>query len=124
MRVAVCQMNSSDDVDRNVAEAERLLREAADGGADLAALPEYFAYLGSAYADVAESLDDGPISSRLAAIARDRSMWVLGGTLAERDGVRLYDTSARYTRAGDLVARYPKLHFYVVVLPRPPPFRD
>ena len=54
MRVAVCQMNSSDDVDRNVAEAERLLREAADGGADLAALPEYFAYLGSAYADVAE----------------------------------------------------------------------
>ena len=41
MRVAVCQMRSDGDVERNLDLAERLLREAADGGAELAALPEY-----------------------------------------------------------------------------------
>ena len=48
MRVALCQMNAGlDDVEANLATAERLLREAADGGADLAALPELFPFYGS-----------------------------------------------------------------------------
>ena len=42
MRVAACQMRSGDDVEANVATAEALLREAADGGADIAVLPEVF----------------------------------------------------------------------------------
>ena len=42
MRVALCQMRSGDDVESNVATAERMLNEAADGDADLAALPETF----------------------------------------------------------------------------------
>jgi len=36
------------EVEENVAAAERLLREAADGEADLAALPEVFPFYGSA----------------------------------------------------------------------------
>ena len=48
MRVAVCQMNgAADDVDANVQTAERLLREAVAGGAELAALPELFNHYGS-----------------------------------------------------------------------------
>ena len=46
MRVAVCQMRSGADVGANLAEAERLLGEAADAGAELASLPEFFSYLG------------------------------------------------------------------------------
>jgi len=124
MRVAVCQMNSGADLDANVDEAIRLLTEAADGGADLAALPEYFAYLGSDHGSVAESIPDGPISTRLAGLARERSMWVLGGTLAERDGDHLYDTSALFDRSGGLAARYRKIHLYDVDLPDQPPFRE
>ena len=47
MRVALCQMRSGEDVESNVATAERMLNQAADGGADIAALPETFTYLGS-----------------------------------------------------------------------------
>ena len=87
MRVAVCQMNAgADDVEANVATAERLLHEAADGGAHLAALPEVFHYYGGAVRarEVAEPIP-GPITDRLAAIARDRGMWVLGGSIGERE---------------------------------------
>ena len=73
MRVAICQMRSGDDVEANVAEAERLLHEAADGGADLAVLPEVFAFLGPASrrAEIAEPVP-GPITDRLAAVASGR----------------------------------------------------
>ena len=82
-------MRSGEDVETNVALAERLLGEAADGDADLAALPEVFTYLGSAAgrAAAAEPVP-GPTTERLAAIARARRMWVLGGSVIESAGDR------------------------------------
>jgi predicted amidohydrolase len=118
-------MRSGEDVETNLAIAERLLIEAADGGADLAALPETFTYLGSAEgrAAAAETIP-GPTTERLAAIARDRSMWVLGGSLIETDGEQRYNTSTLFDRSGELVARYRKIHLFDVELPGQPPFRE
>ena len=48
MRVAVCQLNARDDRAANLRAARDLLKRAADGGADLALLPEYTDYLGPA----------------------------------------------------------------------------
>ena len=125
MRVAVCQMRSGEDVDSNVATAERLLLEAADGGADLAALPETFTYLGSSSgrAAAAETVP-GPTTERLASVARERAMWILGGSVIETDGEHLYNTSTLFDRTGELVARYRKIHLFDVELPGQPPFRE
>ena len=73
MRVAVCQMHSGEDVEANVKEAEALIVEAADGAADLAVLPEMFPFMGPARlrTQVAERVP-GPITDRLARLARDR----------------------------------------------------
>jgi predicted amidohydrolase len=126
MRAAVCQMRSADDVDANVAEAERLLVEAADGGADLAVLPELFPFLGppDRLADVAEPVPDGPISKRLAAIAREREMWIVGGSVPERAGDRVFNTTPLFDRGGEPVARYRKIHLFDVDLPEQRPFRE
>jgi deaminated glutathione amidase len=125
MRVALCQMRSATDVEVNVKEAERLLHEAADGGADVAALPEVFSYLGpsSGLAEAAEPVP-GPITDRLAAIAAEREMWVLGGSVIERDEGRLFNTSTLFDRSGELVARYRKIHLFDVDLPGQRPFRE
>ncbi|MGZ4138072.1 MAG: carbon-nitrogen hydrolase family protein [Actinomycetota bacterium] len=125
MRVAVCQMRSGEDVETNVALAERLVREAADGGADIAALPEVFTYLGSSAGRVAAAEPvPGPTTSRLSEIARERGMWILGGSLIERDGEHIHNTSTLFDRSGELVARYRKIHLYDVDLPGQPPFRE
>jgi deaminated glutathione amidase len=125
MRVAVCQMSSGADVAANLDAAVAQLEAAADGGADLAALPEYCTYLGSSAgrADAAEPVP-GPSTERFAVVARSREMWVLAGSVLERHEDRVFDTSVLIDRTGEVVARYRKIHLYDVDLPGQPPIRE
>jgi len=125
VKVALCQMSSRDDVDANRRTAGELLEQCARGGADLAALPETWTYMGSArrHHEVAEPVP-GPTSEWLAELARRHSMWILGGSILERDGERTFNTSLLFDRAGELVARYRKIHLFDVDLPGQPPLRE
>src|SRR3984885_4298923 len=83
-RVAALQMVSAPDRERNIAEAGRLIAEAARGGAQLVLLPEYFCYMGFKDTDklsIRETPGRGPIQQFLADAAREHRVWVIGGTL-------------------------------------------
>jgi deaminated glutathione amidase len=125
VRVAICQLRSTDDVEVNLALAERLVTEAADGGAELATLPEYLEFMGPAARrrEIAEPVP-GPTTDRVAAVARDRSVWVLLGGVLEASGDRVHDTSVLLDPAGEVAARYRKIHLYDVALPDQPPIRE
>ena len=60
-------------------------------------------------------------TDRLAAVARADGMWVLGGSVLERDDDHVFDTSVLIDRTGEVVARYRKIHLYDVDLPGQPP---
>jgi predicted amidohydrolase len=126
MKVAVCQMRSGADVDANLAAAQALLDEAADDEADIAVLPEFFAYLGAdpRVREAAEALPGETVSAMLSRVARERQMWVQGGSIQERDGDRIYNTAPLFDRSGELVARYRKIHLFDVDLDGQPPFRE
>ncbi len=119
-------MRSGEDLPSNLAAAQGLLEEAAEAGADLAVLPEFFSYLGpdSRIAGVAETLPGGSTSTMLSTMARDRQMWILGGSIHERDGDRLFNTAPLFDRTGELVATYRKIHLFDVDLDGQPPFRE
>jgi predicted amidohydrolase len=125
MRVAVCQMRADGDVERNLDLAVRLLDEAAEGGAELATLPEYLEFMGPASrrAEVATELP-GPVTRRLGELARARSMWVLAGGLLESAQGRVHDTSVLLAPDGEVAAAYRKIHLYDVELPDQPPIRE
>jgi predicted amidohydrolase len=126
MRVAVCQMNAgADDPDANVEHAIRLLHDAADGGADLAALPELFAYFGppARSREIAVAIP-GPLTELLSDVARSRSMWIVGGSIHEAADGHVHNTSTLFDRQGELVARYRKLHLFDVDIPGQAPFRE
>lgn len=122
-RVAAIQMTTSADVADNLAQAGRLLAEAAERGAVVAALPENFAFMGLHDADkraVAEADGAGPIQDFLAQAARRHRMMVIGGTMPLRieggDG-RVAAASLVFDADGNRVARYDKIHLFDVDLP-------
>jgi predicted amidohydrolase len=126
MRVALCQMNSTDDVAANEAVAFALLQEAAAGGADLAALPEVWPCQGSApqMRAAAEPIP-GPRTDRLCEVARRLRMWVHGGSVLEiADGQRIFNTSVLIDRDGELLATYRKIHLFDADPPGAVPSRE
>ncbi len=119
VRAAVIQMTSTDDMALNLVSARALLDEAASLGAQLAGLPENFAYLrreGSGVA-CAQTLD-GEIVGMLRETARAHHMWIIGGSFPERmaeDG-RVGNTSVLISDTGEIAAVYRKIHLFDVDL--------
>lgn len=116
-RVAALQMVSTPDVARNLAEAGRLIAEAAGDGAQLVLLPEYFCFMGHRDTDklaLAEPYRDGPIQRFLAEAAHRHGVWVIGGTLPLKapEPDRVLNTTLVFDPSGNEAARYDKIHLF------------
>ena len=117
VRVAALQMVSTPDVARNLAEARRLIAEAAGDGAELVLLPEYFCFMGHHETDklaLAEAYRDGPIQRFLAEAASRHGIWVIGGTLPLKapEPDRVLNTTLVFDPSGREAARYDKIHLF------------
>jgi predicted amidohydrolase len=120
-QVAVVQMNSTPDVEKNLSAAERLLRQAAEAGAKLAVLPEACLYLGpeEGMRAIAEPLPEGgPLLARCQSWARTLNLeLVLGGFWEKRSSdERVYNTSVHLGSDGEIKALYRKIHMFDVEL--------
>lgn len=120
--VALVQMQSGEDVQTNLESADRLLGEAAAGGAALGVLPENFAGMGASDAyrrDIAEPDGDGPVQAALAAMARRHGLWLVGGTLPLVDAGESRPAAACliYDDQGERRGRYDKMHLFDVQIP-------
>lgn len=117
MKLAAIQMVSTPDLERNLAAARRLLEEAAADGAKVAALPEYFCFMGvgdEAKLALIEEDGVGPIQSMLSNAARELGLWIIGGTLPMRsiDPTRARNSCCVFAPDGRRVARYDKIHLF------------
>ncbi|WP_460906484.1 carbon-nitrogen hydrolase family protein [Paraburkholderia jirisanensis] len=116
-RVAALQMVSTPDRERNLADAETLIAQAAADGAQLVLLPEYFCFMGFKDTDklaVREAYRDGPIQRFLADAARRHRVWVIGGTLplTAPEPSRVLNTTLVFDPDGNEAARYDKIHLF------------
>lgn len=117
MKIAALQMVSTPDVSRNLDAAAGLIARAADAGAGLAALPEYFCLMGRRDDDklaIAEAPGDGPIQRFLAEQAKQHGLWLVGGTLPLRESghPRVRNSCLVFAPDGGLAARYDKMHLF------------
>ena len=117
LRVAAVQMVSRQEVEANLRDAERLIAEAAAGGARLVALPEYFCLMGRRDSDklaIREVDGEGPIQRFLADQASKHGIWLVGGTLplAAPQADRVLNTTLVFDPHGRRVARYDKIHLF------------
>jgi deaminated glutathione amidase len=115
LRAAVIQLNSNDDKARNVAAAERLVRDAAADGAELVALPEKWNLLaaGEELQAGAEPLD-GPTLTAARGWARELGIHLLAGSIAEQGAGKAFNTSVLIGPGGEDLAVYRKIHMFDV----------
>jgi len=116
-RVAAVQTVSGGDVGANLAAIEPHVAEAADRGAQLVLLPEYFGIFGARSIDkvtARETDGAGPQQDFLARVARKHGVWVVGGAspIAVADPGRVRSASLVFDPNGRRVARYDKMHLF------------
>lgn len=116
-RIAAVQMISGPDVDANLAEADRLIGEAAAQGARLVALPEYFPLMSpdeTAKIRIRERDGEGPLQAFLKDAARRHKVWLVGGSipLAAEAPDKVRNSTLVFDDTGRRVARYDKVHLF------------
>ena len=111
LRVTVVQNAAGADLQANLDWISGQLTQSQP--TDLITLPEVFAFRSSdeAYRAAAEP-NDGPLAQWLAALALRSHAWVLAGSVLERAGDQIYNTSLLFNREGQLAASYRKIHLF------------
>ena len=101
----------------NLREAAKLIEQAAGEGAQIIALPEYFAIMGMKDTDkvaACEKYGNGPIQDFLREIAARFKMWLVAGSipLAGDNENKVRNSCLALSDAGEIVARYDKIHLF------------
>lgn len=122
-RVAAIQMASSPNVDANLLEAEKLIDDAVEAGAQLIVLPENFAFMGRSDLDlceIAEKDGEGPLQDFLSKIAKRHGIWLVGGTipLEAEDKSKVRAACLIFDDQGNRIGRYDKIHLFDVSVPQ------
>ncbi len=118
---AAVQMNSQQDIDKNLSDIQAAIIDARTQGAQLVVLPENCCSMGRQFA-TAERFDD--LSATIAGYARTHGIYVLAGSLPcsyRPDGThvpndRLRQVSQLFAPDGTQVARYDKIHLFTATV--------
>lgn len=113
MKFALIQMPITKDKQENLQTARRYIAQAAAAGARVAVLPEMFCcpYSNSAFPVFAEEAD-GPLCAALAQTAKENALTLVAGSIPERCGDKLYNTSFVFDENGRQIARHRKIHLF------------
>ncbi len=118
--VAAIQINSVNKVDKNLKKIEKFIKLAKKQGAKLVVLPENFAFMPSStqnIKDIAETLNDGKIQTRISNIAKKLDIWIIAGSTPTIQDNKVYQTLIAFDNHGKPVDYYNKVHLFDVVLP-------
>ncbi|XP_068662407.1 omega-amidase, chloroplastic [Aristolochia californica] len=122
-KIALCQLSVTADKERNISHARKAIEEAADKGAELVLLPEIWnsPYSNDSFPVYAEDIDAGgessPSISMLSEVARNRKITIVGGSIPERSGDRLYNTCCIFGTDGYLKGKHRKIHLFDIDIP-------
>lgn len=114
MRIASIQLEIHDDMQKTdiIPRAEKLINEI--GEVDLVILPEiwnigYFSF--DKYIAESETAD-GETITRMRSKAKKKRVYILAGSIVEKDNDRFYNTSFLIGPSGKILGKYRKIHLF------------
>ncbi|XP_073960492.1 omega-amidase NIT2-B isoform X3 [Choristoneura fumiferana] len=126
LKIALVQLPVGADKTKNVAAAVKEIQLAKERGAQLVALPECFnsPYGTKFFEQYAEEVPSGETSRALSRAAAECGVCVVGGTVPERCGGRLYNTCTVWDASGKLLAQHRKVHLFDIDIPGKMTFKE
>lgn len=113
LRVALIQMNVGEIKEENLHTAREALKIAKKKGANLAVLPEMFCtpYDLKLFDSNGEE-EGGAAWAMLRDAAVENELFVVGGSIPEKKGDQIFNTSYVFDPAGEQIAKYRKKHLF------------
>jgi len=111
LKISLAQINVSDDKTKNLENAERAIKLAAEGGSSLVVLPEAFncPYATSFLVEAAETIPDGATCRMLSRCARECGIYI-AGSLPEVDKTgKRFNTCPVFNPEGEMIAKHRKM---------------
>ncbi|PSS20784.1 Omega-amidase [Actinidia chinensis var. chinensis] len=129
-KIALCQLLMTTDKERNIAHARKAIEEAANKGAQLVLLPEIWnsPYSNDSFPVYAEDIDAGgdasPPTAMMSELSRNLKITIVGGSIPERSGDKLYNTCCVFGTDGKLKAKHRKIHLFDIDIPGQMTFKE
>ncbi len=113
IKIALIQMPTVEDVTANLETAREKVKYAAGQGADIVVLPEMFCCLYQSASFVKnKEPQGGRIWQALCRMAADNRVYLVGGSMPEQDGDKIYNTSFIFAPDGVQIGKHRKIHLF------------
>ena len=114
IKLALCQMNVVDDKESNLKKASRLINKSIENNADFIILPEMFncPYSNDKFIEYGEEERDSITLNTISKLAKDNNIYILAGSIPEKDNDKLYNTSYLFDKKGEIIAKHRKMHLF------------
>lgn len=114
-KVGIVQMPVAHEVEDNIKTASEMIKSAAQQGADIVCLPEMFScpYKSKNFPIYGEK-QGGYTYTALQNFAKENNIILVGGSVPEDDGGKIYNTSYSFDTKGNLIGKHRKVHLYDV----------
>ncbi|KAL0337235.1 UNVERIFIED_CONTAM: Omega-amidase, chloroplastic [Sesamum calycinum] len=122
-KIALCQLSVTANKEQNIAHARQVIEAAARNGAQLILLPEIWnsPYSNDSFPVYAEDIDAGgdasPSTAMLSELSRSLKITIVGGSIPERSGNKLYNSCCVFGTDGKLKAKHRKVHLFDIDIP-------
>ncbi len=117
-KIAVCQLRTELDLDKTMEKAGRMVREAAENGANVVQLPEMFnCPYDKKYFKIFAAMGHEAAVKEMSAWAKENGVLLVGGSVPELEDGKLYNTCFVFDEEGRQVARHRKVHLFDVDIP-------
>ena len=113
IKCAICQLKISENKEVNLAKAEKMIKKAAEENIDIAILPEIFnsPYNTSSFKEYSETYPS-VTTDMLSCLSKELGIYIIGGSICEREGDYYYNTSYSFDRQGILLGKHRKIHLF------------
>ncbi len=107
-------MNVIDSKKTNIQKATAMIKSSAAEKADFIVLPEMFncPYSNDKFIEYCETEKDSETLTAISELASANEVYILAGSIPEKEDDKLYNTSYLFDRTGKIIAKHRKMHLF------------